>query len=137
MNGAPTTGVAYDFTANANATGTVWSSGAGGLTFPGTDGDAKGFALKLDNPKFESGVTASQPGLLVSPQQITNGYIQAVYPDFTVQNGDRFQATVGCQADATSCYVAYRLDYQVGNTIRTFWTFRESLKAGRITRISI
>ena len=123
VNGTPTTSVAYDFTANAGSA--TWSSGAGGLSFPGADGDAKGFALKLDKPNFESGVVASQPGLLVSPQQITNGFIQASYPDFTVQNGDRFQATVGCQAGATSCYVAYRLDYQVGSTIRTFWTFRE------------
>ncbi|HUF00015.1 MAG TPA: NBR1-Ig-like domain-containing protein [Anaerolineales bacterium] len=128
VKGTPTTGVAYDFTANANASGTVWSSGAGGLTFPGTDGDAKGFAFRMDNPNFESGVVATQPGLLVSPQQITNGYIQAIYPEFTVQSGDRFQATVGCQAGATSCYVAYRLDYQVGNTVRTFWTFREKFE---------
>lgn len=126
VNGTPTSGVALNFTADAgNAT---WSSGASGLTFPGTDGDAKGFGLRIDQPNFESGVTATQPGLLVSPQQITNGYIQAVYPEFTVQSGDRFQATVGCQAGATSCYVAYRLDYQVGNTIRTFWTFREKFE---------
>ena len=126
VNGTPTTGVAYDFTANAGSA--TWSSGAGGLTFPGADGDAKGFALKLDKPVFESNVTASQPGLLVSPQQITNGYIQAQYPDFTVQSGDRFQATVGCQQNATTCYVAMRLDYQVGNTVRTFWTFREKFE---------
>jgi len=126
VNGTSTSGVAYDFTANAGSA--TWSSGAGGLSFPGADGDAKGFALKLDKPNFESGVVASQPGLLVSPQQITNGFIQAVYPDFTVQSGDRFQATVGCQAGATSCYVAYRLDYQVGNTIRTFWQFREKFE---------
>ena len=124
--GTSTGGVAYDFTANAGSA--TWSSGAGGLSFPGADGDAKGFALKIDQPNFESGVPFSQPGLLVSPHQITNGYIQAVYPDFTVQSGDRFQATVGCQAGATSCYVAYRLDYQVGNTIRTFWTFREKFE---------
>src|SRR5215216_1290108 len=123
VNGSTTTGTAYDFTANANSA--TWSSGAGGLSFPGTEGEAKGFALKLDKPNFESGVTASQPGMLFSPQQITNGFIQAEYPDFTVQSGDRFQATVGCQAGATSCYVAYRLDYKVGTTIRTFWTFRE------------
>ena len=126
VNGTPTTGVAYDFTANAGSA--TWSSGAGGLSFPGTDGDAKGFALKLDKPNFESGVVASQPGLLVAPQQITNGYIQAKYPDFTVKSGDRFQATVGCQAGATSCYVSYRLDYEVGGTIRTFWTFREKFE---------
>jgi hypothetical protein len=126
VNGTPTTGVAYDFTANAGSA--TWSSGAGGLSFPGTDGDAKGFALKLDKPNFESGVVASQPGLLFSPQQITNGFIQAEYPDFTVQSGDRFRATVGCQAGATSCYVAYRLDYKIGSTIRTFWTFREKFE---------
>jgi hypothetical protein len=126
VNGTPTTGVAYDFTANAGSA--TWSSGAGGLSFPGTDGDAKGFALKLDKPNFESGVVASQPGLLFSPQQITNGFIQAEYPDFTVQSGDRFRTTVGCQAGATSCYVAYRLDYKIGSTIRTFWTFREKFE---------
>src|SRR5215211_6297182 len=133
VSGTTTSGVVYEFAADANAKSATWSSGAGGLTFPGTDGDAKGFAQRLEQPKFESGVTASQPGLLVSPQQITNGYIQAVYPEFTVQNGDRFQATVGCQADATSCYVAYRLDYQVGNTIRTFWTFREKFEGWTYT----
>jgi Ig-like domain-containing protein len=126
VRGTPTTSVAYDFTANAGSA--TWSSGAGGLTFPGTDGDAKGFALKLDKPNFESGVVATQPGLLVSPQQITNGFIQASYPAFTVQSGDRFQATVGCQAGATSCYVAYRLDYEVNGAIRTFWTFREKFE---------
>jgi hypothetical protein len=124
--GSTTTGVAYDFTANASSA--TWTSGAGGLTFPGTDNDVKGFAMKLDKPKFESNVEATQPGLLVSPQQITNGFIQASYPAFAVQSGDRFQATVGCQAGATSCYVAYRLDYKIGTTVRTFWTFREKFE---------
>jgi hypothetical protein len=127
VNGTPTSGgVAYDFTANAGSA--TWSSGAGGLSFPGTDGDAKGFALRLDQPNYESGANTPQPGLVVSPQQITNGFIQARYPEFTVQNGDRFQTTVGCQAGATSCYVAYRLDYEVGGTVRTFWTFREKFE---------
>jgi len=123
VNGTPTGSVAYDFTANASSA--TWSSGAGGLTFPGADGDAKGFALKIDQPNFESGVPFTQPGLLVSPQQLTNGFIQGSYPAFTVQSGDRFQATAGCQAGATSCYVAYRLDYEVNGAVRTFWQFRE------------
>jgi hypothetical protein len=123
VTGSTQTGVVYNFT---NEAGTAtWSSGAGGLSFPGTDNDTKGFALRLETPTFESGVTATQPGLLVSPHQITNGYIQGEYPEFTVQNGDRFQATVGCQSQATSCYVEYRLDYKVGTTTRTFWRFRE------------
>ena len=123
VTGSTQTGVAYDFTANAGSA--TWSSGAGGLSFPGTNGDAKGFALRADTPSYEDPRTTTKPALLVSPHQITNGFIQAVYPDFAVQRGDRFQTTVGCEFNATSCYVAYRLDYQVGSTIRTFWTFRE------------
>ena len=51
------TGVAFDFTARAGEA--TWSSGAGGLSFPGTNGDVKGFALKLDNLTFESGGTST------------------------------------------------------------------------------
>jgi len=123
VTGGTTTGVVYDFVAKAGEA--TWSSGAGGLSFPGTDGDAKGFALKKDAPKFESGVTSTQAGLLFVPQNITNGFVQARYPAFKVESGDRFQTTVGCEADATSCYVAYRVDYEVGGAIKTFWTFRE------------
>jgi Ig-like domain from next to BRCA1 gene len=121
--GSPS-GTGYDFTAHASEA--AWSSGAGALPFPGTDGDSRGFGLKQDTPKFESGVQASMPGLLMSPQNIYNGYIQASYPAIHVQTGDRFQAMIGCEFNATSCYVAYRLDYQIGNgPVWTFWTFRE------------
>jgi len=123
VTGSTTTDIAYDFT--AKAADAAWSSGAGGLTFPGTDKDAKGFALKLDAPKFESGVTATTAGLLFGPQNVTNGFIQARYPAFKVQSGDRFQSTIGCESGATSCYVAYRLDYELDGAIKTFWTFRE------------
>ena len=121
--GGTTTGVVYDFTANASSA--TWSSGAGGLTFPGTDGDAKGFGLKKDKPKYENNVEGTQAGLLFAPQNITNGFIQARYPGFKVVSGDRFQSTIGCEAGATTCYVAYRLDYEVGGAIKTFWSFRE------------
>ena len=117
------TNVVYDFTAKAGDA--KWTSGAGTLKFPGTDGDAKGYALKKDAPKFESGVIAKNAGMLFVPQKISNGFIQASYPAFKVEKGDRFQTTVGCESGATSCYVAYRLDYEVGGTVKTFWTFRE------------
>ncbi|MDX1378680.1 MAG: NBR1-Ig-like domain-containing protein, partial [Anaerolineales bacterium] len=118
-----TDNIVYDFTANAEKA--IWSSVAGKLSFPGKDGDTKGFAQTVDKPKFESGVTKEKPGLLFVPQNITNGYIQAVYPAFEVKSGDRFQTTVGCEFGATSCYVVHRLDYEIDGTTRTFWTFRE------------
>ncbi len=124
INVNSTSGTGYDFTANAASA--TWTSGTGALSFPGTDGSANGFALRKDNPKFESGVTSAQAGLLFAPNNVTNGYIQAIYPAFRVQSGDRFQATIGCEYGATTCYVAYRLDYQIGSgAVTTFWTFRE------------
>lgn len=118
------TGAAYDFTAKANEA--AWSSGTGALTFPGTDGNANGFGLSQPTPKLESGVTSAQAGLLFAPNNVTNGFVQAAYPAFRVQSGDRFQATIGCEQAATTCYVAYSLNYQIGTgAVRTFWTFRE------------
>ena len=124
INVSSTSSAGYDFTANASSA--TWTSGAGSLTFPGNDGNASGFGLKQDQPKLESGVTSAKAGLLFAPNNVTNGYIQAAYPAFRVQSGDRFQATIGCEQGATNCYVAYSLYYQIGNNpVKTFWTFRE------------
>lgn len=126
-SGGTSAGVVYNFA--DKACDAAWSSAAGTLPCPGTDGDAKGFVLKQANPKLENGVADASPGLLVAPQAVYNGYIQAVYPAFKVQSGDRFQATVSCEGGATSCYVAYRLDYQIGSgAVQTFWTFREKFE---------
>src|SRR5688572_3647774 len=124
INVSSSSNTGYDFTANAASA--AWSSGAGALTFPGTDGSANGFGISQANPKLESGVTSAQAGLLFAPNNVTNGYIQASYPALRVQTGDRFQATIGCEQGATQCYVAYSLNYQIGNgPVKTFWTFRE------------
>ncbi|MBI5944524.1 MAG: hypothetical protein HY864_09160 [Chloroflexi bacterium] len=124
INVNSTSGTGYDFT--AKAADATWSTGAGAFTFPGTDGNANGFALKLDKPKFESGVESALAGLLFAPNAVDNGYVQGIYPAFNVQSGDRFQATIGCEYGATTCYVTYRLDYQIGtDPVKTFWTFRE------------
>lgn len=109
---APTTNVAYDFATNACA-GT-WFSGAGQLTCPGTDGDAKGFVLKISNPKLENGTTDTRPGILTFPQNIQDGYIQGFFPAFRVQNGDRFRSIINCEGGATNCYVSFSLDYTTG-----------------------
>ena len=115
---------AYDFVANyCSAT---WTSGAGALACPGTDGDANGFVLKVDSPQLENGSIDTAPGLVVNPQKVAGGYIQAVYPAFTVQAGDRFQSIINCAYNAPNCYVNFRLNYQIGSgPINTFWSFNE------------
>src|SRR5512134_3518068 len=54
-----------------------------------------------------------------------NGYIQGFFPEYTVQPGDRFRTSVGC-AYGSSCYVTYRLDYQINNgAINVLWSWQE------------
>jgi hypothetical protein len=121
--GSSTTNVAYDFAANAGAA--AWSSGAGNLSFPGTDGDSKGYALTGQTWVYEDNTTPQSP-ILVGPQNITNGYVQGVYPAFPVQKGDTFQTSLGCERQATSCYVQFRLAYQKDSgPITTIFQFNE------------
>jgi hypothetical protein len=114
--------MAYDFASNACASGVSWFSGAGALSCPGSDGDAKGFVLKVSPSRLESGANDQRPGIITFPQNVQNGYIQGFFPAFRVQSGDRFRSVINCEGGATNCYVIFRLDYQTGtDPIRTFW----------------
>jgi uncharacterized repeat protein (TIGR01451 family) len=125
VTGSSTGGTAYDFVANYCSA--MWTSGAGTLGCPGTDGDSKGFVKKLDAPKLENGTTGPA-GLLTFPQNITDGYIQGVYPAFTVQSGDHFVSIINCEYGATGCYITFQLSYQIGSgPVQTLKTFREKI----------
>ena len=113
----------YNFAANSGLA--KWQSGAGVLRFPGVSRDASGYGLKLEAFDLESGHFADIPSLLMAPQNKTDGYIQALFPAVPIQNGDRFQTTIGCQAGAISCYVTYRIDIRSSAGTKTLWTFKE------------
>ena len=118
------TGVGYDFAANYCSAS--WYSISGNLPCPGTDGDSRGFVLKVDNPQLENGAYDGGSGLITNPQNAYNGDIHGKFPAFRVQSGDRFQAKINCAYGATGCYVTFRLDYQIGNgPVINYWTFRE------------
>ena len=126
--------VAYDLVTYAPYA--QWSSGAGPLPFPGTSGDSRGYALRLDSLTMEDGAFTTRPSLLTFPQNRFDGYIQAVYPEYTVQSGDRFQAAVGCEA-GSSCYVNFRLNYvTVSGSTRSFWS-RQEMNDGRVYQASV
>lgn len=123
VKGTTTTNVVYDFTAEANKA--TWSSLAGTLPSPGPDGDPRGFWITGSDFKYEDG-TSPGSSILVAPQNITNGYIQAIYPAFKVQTGDVFKTQAGCELQATSCYVQFSLAYQIGSgPAITMWRFNE------------
>jgi hypothetical protein len=92
-----------------------WSNGTMGLTCPGSVGDANGFVLRPENPVLENGVTETRLTLQTVPQQIADGLIRGIYPDFMVQSGDHFQATLGCLSGATACDVMFQLNYKIGD----------------------
>ncbi len=116
-------GTGYDFVANACSA--QWKSGAGTLPCPGADGDRNGFVISSNSTHLEDGTMGPAPSLLVAPENKYNGYIQGIYPAFTVQPGDRFRAVIGCEY-GYSCYVTFQLDYLTATgSLKNFWTFRE------------
>ena len=121
---AATPEVAYDFA--ANPCDAQWQSNTGVLACPGTEGDASGYMLRLDQAQLEDGTTASLPALLTFPQDAPDGYILGVYPAYQVQPGERFQASVGCERDATACSVLFRLSYlDASSAPHDLWTLGE------------
>ena len=125
INVVETNAVIYDFVANAPYA--QWRSGAGIVPFPGTSGDSRGFSYRVDTPHLEDDSLDTAPGLLAVPQNKFNGYIQATYPEFQVQPGDRLQTLVNCEFGATGCYVTFRIDYLLPNGAqRTLWSWKEA-----------
>lgn len=121
----PAPGTVFDFTADLCAARWMTGASLSPQPCPFGEGDSRGFALRVETPRLENGVIDSAPGLLVAPQNKYNGYIQGFFPEYTVQPGDRFQASVGC-AYGYSCYVTYRLDYQINNgAIKILWQWSE------------
>ncbi len=124
----------FDFA--ANAAHAQWKSGVGSLPFPGTSGDYRGYVQYVAAPILEDG-TQGAPGLLTVPHNKYDGYIQGIYPEFTVQPGDRFQAGVSCEYSATGCYVTFRLDYLTpGGTTIIYWKWKEKYE-GRYYNVDL
>jgi hypothetical protein len=125
INVVDNSAVVFDFIANAPYA--QWKSGAGILPYPGASGDSRGYSSQMNSPHLEDDSFSPEPGLLTVPQNKYNGYIQATYPEFQVQSGDKLQTLVNCEFGATNCYVTFRIDYLLPNGVqKTFWSFKEA-----------
>lgn len=114
-----------------------WTSGAGMLDCQGSDGDARGFVMRVDNPTLESGYKDNEPVLLMNPQMITNGTIRGAYPAYHVQSGDHFRSIIGCAYKSDGCEVKFQLNYQIGNGAeQTLSTWNEAYEGG-ITTVNV
>ena len=77
--------------------------------------DVSGFVLRPENPVLETGATETALALLTVPQQIPDGLIRGTFPEFAVQSGDQFKATIGCLSLAEACNVMFQLNYRIGD----------------------
>jgi hypothetical protein len=103
-----------------------WSSDAGRLTCPGEVGDNDGFVILVDKPEFEIGRVENEAALWTNPEDVDDGWIMGEYPEFKVEEGDRFKAVVGCQDGAQDCDVIFQFNYRIGDgPVQIFWDSRE------------
>lgn len=102
-----------------------WRNASQALPCPGTNGDNRGFVLVQSPAVMENGSSQSK-GLITHPQRINDGLITGIFPAFTVQSGDRFQAWINCMDKANDCDMIIRLQYQIGSgQVQTLGQWRE------------
>jgi hypothetical protein len=78
----------------------TWTSGSGTLPFPGSESDAKGFALWRDKAKLEDGSTPSRV-LETHPEWKTDGWIAGTYAPVTVPANATMTIALGFLDGAT------------------------------------
>jgi len=119
----PASDSGYDFV--AHVCDAQWTSAAGILACPSMS-PTDGTVTVVNNPRLENNTIDSRAALFTIPQNIYNGSIKGVYPPITVQSGDHFKSLINCEYAQRSCYVVFRLDYQIDNgPIRNLWAFGE------------
>lgn len=108
-------GMVYSFA--KNACDARWStSKTNPLSCPGKETDtSKGYVLTKDKPLREDGGQENEIGLITRPNDASDGYIQGIYPAFTVKDGDKFRATIQCEANSPKCSLKFELYYRVGD----------------------
>ncbi len=105
INVVTASGVVYDFIARASAA--EWTSGveenfSSPLDFSGGLDDRLGAAAVRDQAPLENGATSGK--LLVTvPRQERDGSVRGVFPEYTVQPGDRLKARLGFLIPAGEC----------------------------------
>jgi hypothetical protein len=107
--------VAGEFSFADHLCSAQWSSGAGDLPCPGTNGDSKGYALPLKNPTLEDNKEREGAGWQTVPQAVANGFIVGKFPAMMVPEHSDFRATLSCAPGESGCYVHFKVTYRVDN----------------------
>lgn len=79
------------------------------IACPSAEHFEDGFVQWVDNPRLEDGNVQDQPAILTYPDRGRGGYMVGRFPYLTIEEGDHFKATIGCQYDSDGCNVRYTL----------------------------
>lgn len=132
---SPNQRFAYDFAIDMCTA--TWRSSASSLTCPGDPNSRNGSVELLDRPELENGRREDESTLWTRPEATRDGWIQGVYPQYKVREGDHFFAEVGCLADNKDCEVVFSLDYQSsGGSVKNLGEWYE-IYDGATTRIDV
>ncbi len=106
--------VAYDLVEQAHRANWVSGSPHTELEWGGSTGDSNGFATWVTSGRWETGAGIQGRCLETHPKWVNNGYIFGYYTDiyysgYTVEEGDRFQATVGLLQGAAAGDVIFKV----------------------------
>jgi hypothetical protein len=99
----------YDFSVYHCAAN--WFSETGRVPCNRTNLSDEGFVRLLTAPKLENR-NENEPALWVHPNEKRYGWIEGIYPSYTVRYGDVFKAWVGCMTGYDLCNVTFYLAYQ-------------------------
>ncbi len=104
----------FNFVTQACDSETDWYNDSSDLPCPGSDGDAEGFVIVLDNPNLETGSKAGAKSLETHPQWIDDGLITGKFESIEIKSGYRFKAKIGClyKDGGSACDVTFRIRYR-------------------------
>jgi len=86
----------YSFAADAEEA--HWWSGPSPMTdleYPGSTGDSQGFVVPVEGLVLEDDSVAPAAAFETHPKWVDGGWISGRFPAYTVQEGERFKATIG------------------------------------------
>lgn len=107
--------VAEEYSFAQHTCSAAWSSAAGSLPCPGTEGDNKGYVLPLEDPTLENNQQQDGLAMLMAAQPVAGGTIIGQFEPVIVPNDADFRATISCANGATGCYVRFKVSYKVDN----------------------
>ncbi len=116
----------YPFDFTALICDADWKSGASKVAFPcdETSNEYDAWASVLMHPQFETGRIENESTIWVHPDS-KGGWIEGRYPSYTVKNGDRFKAWIGCLEGNENCDLIFSLDYRKDGKTYNLGSWRE------------